>query len=227
MRYAVVAQLVRALPCHGRGCGFEPRRLRNQNRKVPGYVIADPTLWVYWKRNWYNRKMNFDEKIKTETLTDSGQNIEIVKDVTKNIKKITPFKFDTKNGEPSIEWEYSTMIDGDMYTFTTGIYLLSDAGGNCTGKYFDIDFTVNGNEDLINKDVFKRAKIIRPIISALLKKSSNYSVDSIRISASSDQGSKKEIQRINLYQRVMDSLGFKLLNKSDDGQMLFYEKPSN
>ena len=24
----VLAQLVRALPCHGRGCGFEPRRLR-------------------------------------------------------------------------------------------------------------------------------------------------------------------------------------------------------
>jgi hypothetical protein len=23
-----LAQLVRALPCHGRGCGFEPRRLR-------------------------------------------------------------------------------------------------------------------------------------------------------------------------------------------------------
>ncbi len=24
----VLAQLVRALPCHGRGCGFEPRTLR-------------------------------------------------------------------------------------------------------------------------------------------------------------------------------------------------------
>src|SRR5207253_9296694 len=24
-----LAQLVRALPCHGRGCGFEPRRLRS------------------------------------------------------------------------------------------------------------------------------------------------------------------------------------------------------
>src|SRR5438477_9599323 len=26
-----LAQLVRALPCHGRGCGFEPRRLRANN----------------------------------------------------------------------------------------------------------------------------------------------------------------------------------------------------
>ena len=26
--YAGVAQLVRALPCHGRGCGFESRHLR-------------------------------------------------------------------------------------------------------------------------------------------------------------------------------------------------------
>src|ERR1700712_3357710 len=28
----VLAQLVRALPCHGRGCGFEPRRSRHHNR---------------------------------------------------------------------------------------------------------------------------------------------------------------------------------------------------
>src|SRR6266536_4882940 len=28
-----LAQLVRALPCHGRGCGFEPRRLRFSSLK--------------------------------------------------------------------------------------------------------------------------------------------------------------------------------------------------
>src|SRR6266404_1849438 len=30
-----VAQLVRALPCHGRGYGFEPRRSRHLPTKVP------------------------------------------------------------------------------------------------------------------------------------------------------------------------------------------------
>ncbi len=30
-----VAQLVRAPPCHGGGCGFEPRQLRGISRKTP------------------------------------------------------------------------------------------------------------------------------------------------------------------------------------------------
>src|ERR1043165_3383962 len=29
-----LAQLVRALPCHGRGCGFEPRRLRSVRQQT-------------------------------------------------------------------------------------------------------------------------------------------------------------------------------------------------
>ena len=34
-----LAQLVRALPCHGRGCGFEPRRLRFFRRSWPALAI--------------------------------------------------------------------------------------------------------------------------------------------------------------------------------------------
>ena len=39
-----VAQLVRALPCHGRGYGFEPRRSRHSLGENPsGYVFTIPT----------------------------------------------------------------------------------------------------------------------------------------------------------------------------------------
>ncbi len=37
-----VAQLVRALPCHGRGRGFEPRRPRHKPKNNQG-------LWLYQK----------------------------------------------------------------------------------------------------------------------------------------------------------------------------------
>ena len=38
--YAGVAQLVRALPCHGRGCGFEPRLSR--------YFPDEVTVKTFW-----------------------------------------------------------------------------------------------------------------------------------------------------------------------------------
>lgn len=40
--FAGVAQLVRALPCHGRGCGFKSRLSRSQEQKpglVPGFCF--------------------------------------------------------------------------------------------------------------------------------------------------------------------------------------------
>ena len=39
-----VAQLVRALPCHGRGYGFEPRRSRHFSVRVPSPSIRTGTL---------------------------------------------------------------------------------------------------------------------------------------------------------------------------------------
>jgi hypothetical protein len=36
-----VAQLVRALPCHGRGRGFEPRRPRHKPKKNKGLWHSD------------------------------------------------------------------------------------------------------------------------------------------------------------------------------------------
>jgi hypothetical protein len=36
----VVAQLVRALPCHGRGCGFESRQFRHED--VPFGIFLLP-----------------------------------------------------------------------------------------------------------------------------------------------------------------------------------------
>jgi hypothetical protein len=35
-KHGDVAQLVRALPCHGRGCEFEPRRPRQLSKKITG-----------------------------------------------------------------------------------------------------------------------------------------------------------------------------------------------
>ncbi len=147
-------------------------------------------------------------------------------DIVKNIKQIKPFEFNAKSGEPSIEWQYSINIDGDIYEFFTGIYLLFDEEGNSLGNYFDLDFTVNGSTNLINKDIFKRINKIKPILNAMLAKASKYSVHNIRIQAEDAQGKKSELQRINLYQRVMDSLGFTLAHKTDDGEVLFYEKPA-
>jgi hypothetical protein len=35
-----VAQLVRALPCHGRGRGFEPRRPRHKPKENKGFMAS-------------------------------------------------------------------------------------------------------------------------------------------------------------------------------------------
>ena len=39
IEFAVVAQLVRALPCHGRGCRFKSGRPRKIKRHSFGYVL--------------------------------------------------------------------------------------------------------------------------------------------------------------------------------------------
>jgi hypothetical protein len=39
-----VAQLVRALPCHGRGRGFEPRRPRHKPKKVERFMAASSDI---------------------------------------------------------------------------------------------------------------------------------------------------------------------------------------
>ncbi len=52
----VVAQLVRALPCHGRGCGFESRRFRQVVQKLlPKSMVRKTTAFEQKVYNAINR----------------------------------------------------------------------------------------------------------------------------------------------------------------------------
>jgi uncharacterized protein YecT (DUF1311 family) len=59
--HAGVAQLVRALPCHGRGCGFESRHLRQRDlEKSRRKAVFCYTLFmkiVFNKVTWYSKSL--------------------------------------------------------------------------------------------------------------------------------------------------------------------------
>lgn len=199
-------------------------RLKEQARKEGKVLFVSNTNILRERMDDFDKvitmpkdefKRRFDARV-SESLPDEG--------ILEGIKKTKSFSFGVPSGESSIEWEYETEIEGDKYKFITGIYTI-DIGNGTFETYFDIDFTVNDSEDLINKDIFSRVKKLKPIINSLLQKSSKYSVDAIRIQATDEQGKQKDLQRMKLYERVMKSLDFKLLHKSEDGEALFYEKP--
>jgi len=161
------------------------------------------------------------------------ENNSLVRDVTeverilKNITKSKYFDWGVADGEPTIEWKYSEDIEGDIYKFTMGLYTLENPEDNKgVTTYLDIDFTVNDSNNLINKGVFSRAKRMKLIATALLTKSSRYTYDYIRIMATDEQGNKKETQRLALYKRAMEQLGYTNPEISEDGEVLFYQKPN-
>jgi len=156
------------------------------------------------------------------TFFQLGNDNEIVKE----IRKTKPFTFNAPEGEPSIEWEYSTTIDEDIYNFTAGIYNYYNEDTETVDKYFDIDFDVNGSDELVGKNLFARKKQIIPIINAFMTKASSYqSVDKIRLTSSLEQGPKKAQQRALLYKRVMDELGFQFDSFADNGETVLYKMP--
>lgn len=87
-----VAQLVRALPCHGRGHGFESRRFRHKNlspnfymiKKNLGYIFSAAIILICIFL--LIQKLVIDEKIKQDTSSASTvrheSNSQTIKDPT-------------------------------------------------------------------------------------------------------------------------------------------------
>jgi hypothetical protein len=123
-----------------------------------------------------------------------------------------------------LKWQYSENIDGDIYNFDLSLSrIIKDTGAIET--YLDIDFDVNGSEDIINRNLYQRKERIQQIIENLLAKGNKYSYDWLRFDSSIEQGLKKAVQRTNLYERVLKELGYTIENRSEDQRTLFLKQP--
>jgi hypothetical protein len=140
-------------------------------------------------------------------------------EITRGIKEILPFKVigNYSNIEEGLTGrrQYSTTIDGNNYVFDISTYSYENEDGTFQ-SYYDIDFTVNGSEDIIGTGFFDKSEKAKQIIQAII--SQNYGNDTIRINV---EESKKGKQRLLLYKRLMNQLGY---NPSDEMEYaLFYD----
>ena len=140
-------------------------------------------------------------------------------EITRGIKEILPFKVigDYSNIEEGLTGrrQYSTAIDGNNYVFDISTYSYENEDGTFQ-SYYDIDFTVNGSEDIIGTGFFDKSEKAKQIIQAII--SQNYGNDTIRLNV---EESKKGKQRLLLYKRLMNQLGY---NPSEEMEYtLFYD----
>lgn len=140
-------------------------------------------------------------------------------EITRGIKEILPFKGlgDYSNIEEGLtsRRQYSTVIDGNNYVFDISTYSYENEDGTFQ-SYYDIDFTVNGSEDIIGTGFFDKSEKAKRIIQAII--SQNYGNDTIRLNV---EESKKGKQRLLLYKRLMSQLGY---NPSEEMEYaLFYD----
>ena len=140
-------------------------------------------------------------------------------EITRGIKEILPFKVigNYSNIEEGLTGrrQYSTTIDENNYVFDISTYSYENEDGTFQ-SYYDIDFTVNGSEDIIGTGFFDKSEKAKQIIQAII--SQNYGNDTIRINV---EESKKGKQRLLLYKRLMNQLGY---NPSDEMEYaLFYD----
>ena len=140
-------------------------------------------------------------------------------EITRGIKEILPFKVigDYSNIEEGLTGrrQYSTAIDGNNYVFDISTYSYENEDGTFQ-SYYDIDFTVNGSEDIIGTGFFDKSEKAKQIIQAII--SENYGNDTIRFNV---EESKKGKQRLLLYKRLMNQLGY---NPSEEMEYaLFYD----
>lgn len=140
-------------------------------------------------------------------------------EITRDIKEILPFKVigNYSNIEEGLtsRRQYSTVIDGNNYVFDISTYSYENEDGTFQ-SYYDIDFTVNGSEDIIGTGFFDKSEKGKRIIQAII--SQNYGNDTIRLNV---EESKKGKQRLLLYKRLMNQLGY---NPSEEMEYaLFYD----
>ena len=139
-------------------------------------------------------------------------------EITRGIKEVLPYKAigDYSNIEEGLigRKQYETKIGDDTYVFEISNYNYENEDGTYQ-SYYDIDFTVNGSEELVGTGFFDKSEKGKQIIQAII--SQNFGNDTIRFNV---QESKKGKQRLLLYKRLMSQLGY---NPSDEMEYaLFY-----
>ena len=144
-------------------------------------------------------------------------------EITRGIKEVFPYK--TIGNYSNIEEgligrnQYETKIGDDTYVFEISNYNYENEDGTYQ-SYYDIDFTVNGSEELVGTGFFDKSEKAKQIIQAII--SQNYGNDTIRFNV---EESKKGKQRLLLYKRLMNQLGY---NPSDEMEYaLFYNIDSS
>lgn len=162
------------------------------------------------------------------TLSDDASRI-IQKDsvsfneIIRGIKEVLPYKVigDYSDIEEGLigRKQYQTIIGKDTYVFEMSNYNYEKEDGTHT-SYYDIDFTVNGSEELVGTGVFDKSDKAKEIIQAII--SQNFGNDTIRFNV---EESKKGKQRLLLYKRLMNQLGYTLSNEME--YALFYNIKTN
>jgi hypothetical protein len=139
--------------------------------------------------------------------------------ITRNIKETLPFKVigDYSNIEEGLIGRkvYEETIDNNVYKFEISNYSYENEDGTYQ-SFYDIDFTVNGSEELVGSGFFNKAEKAKQIIQALL--SQNFGNYTVRFNV---EESAKGKQRLNLYKRLMSQLDYLPSNEME--YALFYE----
>jgi hypothetical protein len=97
---------------------------------------------------------------------------------------------------------YEEKIGNDMYKFEISNYSYPNEDGS-SESFYDIDFTVNGSEEEIGSGFFDKSEKGKQIVQALL--SQNFGNNTVRFNVDE---SKKGKQRLMLYKRLMNQLGY-------------------
>ena len=139
-------------------------------------------------------------------------------EITRGIKEVFPYKVigDYSNIEEGLigRKQYETKIGDDIYKFEISNYSYENEDGTYQ-SFYDIDFTVNGSEELVGTGFFDKSEKAKQIIQAII--SQNFGNATIRFNV---EESKKGKQRLALYKRLMNQLGY---SPSDEMEYaLFY-----
>ena len=126
--------------------------------------------------------------------------------ITRDIKEELPFKVignynEIEEGLIGRKF-YEEKIGNDLYRFEISNYSYPNEDGS-SESFYDIDFTVNGSEEVIGTGFFDKAERAKQILQALL--SQNFGNDTVRFNV---EESKKGKQRLSLYKRLMNQLGY-------------------
>ena len=126
--------------------------------------------------------------------------------ITRDIKEELPFKVignynEIDEGLIGRKF-YEEKIGNDLYRFEISNYSYPNEDGS-SESFYDIDFTVNGSEEVIGTGFFNKAERAKQILQALL--SQNFGNDTVRFNV---EESKKGKQRLSLYKRLMNQLGY-------------------